>query len=146
MSTPTIILFDGPCTLCAGVVRFIAKRDSLAFFRFASLQSSAAQLACQQLGIELPSQLAAPTPDSIVVLHDGRALTHTDAVLAIVSRLPFPWRVCSVLRIVPRGLRDALYRSIARNRYRWFGKSDRCLVPSPELMSRFLSDDGPRSS
>ena len=136
MAQPTtIILFDGVCNLCSGVVRFVIARDPHAHFRFAALQSDAARRACAEVGATPP---AAVDPDTIIVIADGRALERSDAALAIASRLPFPWPMCGVFRILPRGLRDWLYRVVARNRYRWFGKSDTCMVPTPELRARFL--------
>ena len=90
---------------------------------------------CARLGYELP---ASATPSTIVVIQDGRALERSDAVLAIAQRVRFPWSVLGVFRVLPRGLRDALYRFVARNRYRWFGRTDACMVPTPELRQRFL--------
>lgn len=130
-----IILFDGVCNLCSGVVRFLIARDSKARFRFAALQSDAARRACTEVGATPP---AAVEPDTIIVIADGRALERSDAALAIAARLPFPWPIFGVFRILPRSLRDWLYRVVARNRYRWFGKSDACMVPTPELRARFL--------
>jgi len=131
----TIILFDGVCNLCSGVVRFVIARDPRAHFRFAALQSDAARRACAEVGATPP---AAVDPDTIIVIADGRALERSDAALAIASRLPFPWPMFGVFRILPRALRDWLYRLVARNRYRWFGKSDTCVMPTPELRARFL--------
>lgn len=85
---------------------------------------------CARLGYELP---ASATPSTIVVIQDGRALERSDAVLAIARRMRFPWSVLGVFRVLPRGLRDVLYRFMARNRYRWFGRADACMVPTPEL-------------
>jgi predicted DCC family thiol-disulfide oxidoreductase YuxK len=134
-SRPTIILFDGVCNLCSGVVRFVVARDPHARFRFAALQSDAARRACIEAGAAPP---AAVDPDSVIVIADGRVLDRSDAALAIAARLPFPWPLFGVFRILPRGLRDWLYRLVARNRYRWFGKSDACMVPTPELRARFI--------
>jgi predicted DCC family thiol-disulfide oxidoreductase YuxK len=131
----TIILFDGVCNLCSGVVRFVIARDPRAHFRFAALQSDAARRACAEVGATPP---AAVDPDSIIVIADGRALERSDAALAIASRLPFPWPMFGVFRILPRALRDWLYRLVAKNRYRWFGKSETCMMPTPELRARFL--------
>jgi predicted DCC family thiol-disulfide oxidoreductase YuxK len=131
----TIILFDGVCNLCSGVVRFVIARDPRAHFRFAALQSDAARRACAEVGATPP---AAVDPDTIIVIADGRALERSDAALAIASRLPFPWPMFGVFRILPRALRDWLYRLVAKNRYRWFGKSDTCMMPTPELRARFL--------
>ena len=131
----TIILFDGVCNLCSGVVRFVIARDPHARFRFAALQSDAARRACAEVGATPP---AAVDPDTIIVIADGRALERSDAALAIASRLPFPWPMFGVFRILPRALRDWLYRFVAKNRYRWFGESDTCMMPTPELRARFL--------
>ena len=91
---------------------------------------------CAERGIPLP---AAGAPDSIVVVDGGgRVLERSDAALAIASALPFPWRMLGVFRIVPRALRDRVYRIVARNRYRWFGRRDACMVPTDEIRSRFL--------
>jgi len=133
---PTIILFDGVCNLCSGVVRFIVARDPHARFRFAALQSDAARRACIEAGATPP---AAVEPDSIIVIADGRALSRSDAALAVAARLPFPWLVFGAFRILPRGLRDWLYAIVAKNRYRWFGKSGHCLIPTPELRARFIN-------
>ena len=131
----TIVLFDGVCNLCSGAVRFLIARDPHARFRFAPLQSDAARRACAEVGATPP---AAVEPDTIIVIVNGRALERSDAALAIAARLPFPWPIFGVFRILPRPLRDWLYRLVARNRYRWFGKSDTCMMPTPELRARFL--------
>jgi predicted DCC family thiol-disulfide oxidoreductase YuxK len=132
---PTIILFDGACNLCSGAVRFVIARDPHAQCRFASLQSSAARAACAKVGYDLP---ASATPSTIVVIEGGRVLERSDAVLAIARRMRFPWPVLGVFRALPRGLRDVLYGFVARNRYRWFGRSDACMAPTSELRGRFL--------
>jgi predicted DCC family thiol-disulfide oxidoreductase YuxK len=131
----TIILFDGVCNLCSGVVRFVIARDPRAHFRFAALQSDAARRACAEVGAAPPADV---DPDTIIVIASGRALERSDAALAIAAELPFPWPMFGVLRVLPRGVRDWLYRLVARNRYRWFGKSDTCMLPTPELRARFL--------
>lgn len=132
-STP-IILFDGHCGLCARSVRHVAGRDRHGVFRFAPLQGKTAARECARLGIRLPDS----DPDTLILIDGDCARTQSDAALAIASRLPFPWRLCTALRVVPRPLRDAVYRWIARNRYRWFGRSPQCMVPTPELRARFL--------
>ncbi len=132
---PTIILFDGVCNLCSRSVRFVIARDPHAHFRFAALQSDAARRICAERGIPMPTAL---DPDSIVVIANGKALERSDAALAIAARLPFPWTLLRVFRATPRGLRDWLYRLIARNRYRWFGRTDACMMPTPEIRARFI--------
>jgi len=133
--TPAIILFDGVCNLCNGTVRFIVKRDRSARFRFGSLQGEAARRVCAEAGIAAPD---AREPDSIIVVADGRALERSDAVLAIAARLPFPWPLLGAFRLLPRGLRDLAYRFVARRRYRWFGRRESCMVPTPALRDRFI--------
>jgi hypothetical protein len=132
---PAIILFDGVCNLCNGTVQFIVKRDRAARFRFASLQGAAARRVCAEAGIAAPD---AREPDSIIVLADGRALERSDAVLAIAARLPFPWPLLGAFRVLPQGLRDLAYRFVARRRYRWFGRRESCMVPTPALRDRFI--------
>jgi len=132
---PAIILFDGVCNLCNGTVQFIVKRDRAARFRFASLQGAAARRVCAEAGIAAPD---AREPDSIIVVADGRALERSDAVLAIAARLPFPWPLLGAFRVLPQGLRDLAYRFVARRRYRWFGRGESCMVPTPALRDRFI--------
>lgn len=129
---PMVILFDGVCNLCAGVVRFVSRRDPHARFRFASLQSDAARALLASAGA--PS----PLPDSIVLLDDGRVFVESDAALRIARALRFPWPLLAAFLVLPRFVRDPLYRFVARRRYRWFGRTDSCMVPTPDLRARFL--------
>jgi predicted DCC family thiol-disulfide oxidoreductase YuxK len=134
MPTPrAIILFDGVCNLCNGAVRFIIERDPHAQFAFAPLQSAAARALLEKHGAPTP------LPDSMVLIEGGRVYVRSAAVLRIARGLGFPWRLAYALAAVPRPLRDWAYRLIARSRYRWFGKSESCMVPTPELRARFLS-------
>ena len=114
-----IILFDGACHLCNGFVVFVIQRDVKFRFHFSPLQSD----------IEA---------DSIVLVEGGRRQIESAAVLDIVKHLSWPWPLFYVFILVPRPIRDAVYRWIARNRYRWFGKSEHCMVPKPEWQERFL--------
>lgn len=129
-----IILFDGQCGLCARSVRFIAARDRAGTLRFAPLQGLTAVRECARLGITLPDG----DPGTMILIDGNGALNRSDAALAIAARLTLPWRLFTVLRVVPRPLRDGVYRWIARSRYRWFGPSDRCPAPTPELRARLL--------
>jgi len=126
------VLFDGVCNLCNGAVRFIAANDPQRHFAFASLQSSARAL----LG-DRPDD--AREPDSIVLFAGGRRYERSDAALHIALGLRAPWPLAFGAILIPRGARDAVYRWIARNRYRWFGRTDQCLLPTPELARHFLS-------
>jgi predicted DCC family thiol-disulfide oxidoreductase YuxK len=127
-----VILFDGVCNVCSGSVRFILPRDRQARFRFASLQSSAAERLLTACG------RASATLDSLVLIDDGRCYERSDAVLRIARYLPFPWSLASGLRIIPRPIRDGLYGFFAAHRYRWFGKKDACELPPPGWRERFL--------
>ena len=132
MANP-IVLFDGVCNLCNGSVQFLIKRDREALFRFASLQSETGQKLQADLGMD--SQAL----DSVILVEDGRWYKESDAALRIARNLPGAWQLLTAFRIIPRPLRDAAYRLIARNRYRWFGKTETCWLPTPELRGRFLA-------
>lgn len=129
----TIVLFDGVCNLCNGSVRFLLRRDRRRRFRFAALQSAAGRGLLEQHG------LPTGTLDTIVVLEGGRARVQSDAALHLARRLPWPWPVLAVFTPLPRPLRDALYAFVARHRYRWFGRTESCMLPTPEVADRFLA-------
>ena len=111
---------------------FIIARDPEARFRFAPLQSETGRRLLAESGAGDLSR------DSIVVIDNDRAYTRSAAALQIARRLRFPWRLLYALILIPPFLRDKVYDLIARNRYRWFGKRDVCMTPTPELRSRFL--------
>ncbi len=131
---PPTILFDGVCSLCGGWVRFVLAHESdrEPRVRFAALQSEPGAALARVHGID-PERL-----DSIVFVADGVAWQHSDAVMQMLRHLRAPWRWGRIGRILPRGFRDWCYRLVARNRYRLFGKTDTCMVPTSELRSRFL--------
>ncbi len=127
-----VILFDGVCNLCNGVVQFVIRRDPRARFRFASLQSAAARDLLTRHGV------ADDLPDSVVLVANGRVRTKSAAALGVAGGLGLPWSLLGVFWLVPAFLRDAVYDWIARNRYRWFGRREECMVPTPALRERFL--------
>ena len=127
-----IVLFDGVCNLCNGSVQFIIGRDPVGHFRFASLQSPVGQELQTRLGID-PQAL-----DSVILVEGDRWYKESDAALRIARGMKGAWKLLAVFRLIPRPLRDAAYRLIARNRYRWFGKQETCWLPTPELRGRFL--------
>ncbi|MCC5839248.1 MAG: DUF393 domain-containing protein [Opitutales bacterium] len=131
--TYPIVFFDGVCNLCNGAVAFIMERDVGGQLRFASLQSDFAAKHLPALGKD-PLEL-----NSIFVLVDGVLLSESDAVLRISEELCRPWRWLRHLRCLPRFLRDPLYRLIARNRYRLFGKREACRMPKAGEAERFLT-------
>jgi predicted DCC family thiol-disulfide oxidoreductase YuxK len=133
-SDASVVLFDGVCNLCNGAVNFLIDRDPRGELRFAALQSPAAVALLRSLGHAPPS----PEPDSILLVEDGRVYERSTAAIRIARHLGGAWRLLAVLVVVPRPLRDAVYRFIAAHRYRWFGKADTCRIPTPELQARFL--------
>ena len=130
--THPILLFDGVCNLCDGFVQWVIRRDTESIFRFASLQSDIGQQLLRQHGLDT-SQLGT------VVLVDGdQAYTHSDVALQIAHQLGGIWSFFYIFKIIPPFIRNGIYNWIARNRYRWFGEKAQCMVPTPELRSRFL--------
>ena len=123
-----VILFDGVCNLCAGSVQFVIERDSGKQFRFASLQSPAAE---RLLGRR-------EDLESVILLQNGKTYRKSGAALRIARRLDGLWPLLAVLLVIPGFLRDAVYDWIGRRRYRMFGKRDVCWTPQPELADRFL--------
>ncbi len=128
-----VVLFDGVCNLCNRTVQFILRHDRQAHFRFAAQQSEAGQQLLARHGLA-SSGLA----ESVVILEEGRVWRNSDAVFYILWRLGGFWRILTVFWLLPRPLRDGLYRVVARHRYRIFGRLPACLVPTPELRERFL--------
>ncbi len=129
---PSIILFDGVCNLCAWSVRFIMERDPTGLFHFASLQSDAGQC------LLVEHKLNPDSMDSFVLIENNHAYTESNAALHVAKHLSRPWPCLYICIIIPKFLRDPVYRFIAKNRYRWFGKNESCLMPTLEHKSRFL--------
>lgn len=134
-----VVLFDGVCNLCQGSVNFIIDRDPKSHFRFAPLQGQRAAALLVSHGRK--ALAAGADPDSIVLLEGGKVYEHSTAALRIARRLSGLWPLLYYLFIwIPRPIRDVVYRFIARNRYRWFGKTEACRMPTPALKARFLED------
>lgn len=138
----SVVLFDGVCNLCNGFVAWVIERDpprarlgGRGVFRFASLQSEAGRRALERAGVD-----RAALPASIVLIDGrGRVRTRSSAALGIARGLGLPWSAAGALgMIVPRFVRDAVYDEVARNRYRWFGRRESCLMPTEALAARFL--------
>lgn len=127
-----VILFDGVCNLCNTSVQFIIKRDSSEHFRFASLQSTLGQNYLDTFN------LPAGQLHSVMLIKNGVLFQKSNAALEIVKRLDGLWPSLYIFKIVPRFLRDWVYDIVASNRYTWFGKKDACMIPTPELKSRFI--------
>ncbi len=127
-----VLLFDGVCNLCNGVVQFIIPRDPEGRIRFAPLQSSA--------GKALLSGQGLPTGnlDSVVLVEGDVVYRKSEAVLRVAELLGWPYRAAAVGRVVPLSIRDALYDIVAANRYDVFGRKDQCMRPDEDVSDRFL--------
>lgn len=128
-----VILFDGVCNLCNGFVQFVINNDPGEKFRFASLQSEFAQK-------ELPKHNVNPEIiNTVILLQEGKIYTRSTAALKIARKLDGFWKIFYVLMIFPRFIRDRGYHFIAKNRYKWFGKKESCMIPTPDLKKRFIA-------
>lgn len=132
MALQPIILFDGVCNLCNGAVQFVIKHDPEKQFSFASLQSDA--------GMQLlkDKNLSATDFSSFILIENGELYSKSTAALKVAKRLSGAVKILGIFIVIPAVIRDAVYNFIARNRYKWFGKKDACMIPTPELQSRFL--------
>ena len=127
-----IIVFDGICALCNGWVDFLLARDRRQRYRFAAMQTPAGRRLLAGHGLD-------PDDPASLLLLDGRgAHTDTDAIARVLSGLGGPWRLASLTQLLPRPLRDRLYRAVARNRYRLFGRREACRLPDPSQAHRFI--------
>lgn len=129
-----IVLFDGVCNVCNRSVNYIIDRDPESRFRFASQQSEAGRRILEGFG----HTVSPADPETIVVVDRGRVYEQSGALLRIARHMRGAWPLLTALLVVPRPLRDWLYRAAAARRYRWFGRSDTCRVPTQELRARFL--------
>lgn len=127
-----VIVFDGVCVLCNGWIGFLLRHDRERRYRFAAMQGSHGR------GLLVAHGLDPDDPVSFLLVEGGRAWTDTDAIARVLVGLGGIWRVGASIRWLPRVLRDPLYRLIARNRYRWFGRYEHCLLPTAEQRTRFL--------
>lgn len=126
-----IIFFDGICGLCNKTVDVLIRADKKQIFMFAPIQGSTAA--------GLISEIVQSTHgETIILLHNSKVYTHSDAVLQICRQLDGAWRLVTIAGIIPRFIRDRIYQFISRNRYRWFGKNAVCRIPTERERSRFL--------
>jgi len=127
-----ILLFDGVCNLCIGLVNFTIKRDSKEKFKFAALQSESGQALLKTFG------LSANDFDTFVLISGEKYYLKSSAGLHVLKELGGFWKLFYVFTIIPIPLRDFIYNVIAKRRYRFFGKRATCIVPTPEVKRRFL--------
>jgi len=127
-----IVVFDSECLLCNGWVRFLIPRDPAGRIQFAAIQGATGQALLAKAGLPLDNL------DTLLVVDGDRSWRHTAAILRVLHALGGAWRLLWAFWLVPAPLRDSLYRVVARNRYRLFGRSEQCLMPSREHTNRFL--------
>ena len=128
-----LILFDGVCNLCNSSVQYIIRRDKSNIFLFAPLQSDIGKKIINDYHIDTEQT------DSILLYETKKGVTSKSlAALKIASKLSFPTNLLSICFIIPPFIRNWVYDYVAKNRYRWFGKKEQCMIPSPELESKFI--------
>ena len=130
--THAVVLFDGVCNLCNHSVQFIIRRDKKDRFRFAPLQGKTGQQLLSRHG------LPADSFNSFILAEGDKIYTHSTGALRMLKGLGFPWSMAYAFILVPRFIRDGVYAAVARNRYRWFGRQESCMIPTPALKNKFL--------
>lgn len=127
-----IVLFDGVCNFCNASVNFVIEHDKAGYFKFAPLQS--------EIGEELVAKHGIDTVDidSVIVVENDRAYTHSSGALRIAKQLDGIWSWAYAFIVVPNPIRDLCYKLFAKQRYRLFGRQDACMMPTPEIRARFL--------
>ncbi|MBA3252984.1 MAG: thiol-disulfide oxidoreductase DCC family protein [Burkholderiaceae bacterium] len=129
-----VVIFDGVCKLCARSVRFILDHEADHTLRFTPLQSPAGMRLMRELGLD-PEDAR-----TFVLIADGKAYVKSDAAIQLSRYFRRAWMPLGLIKIIPRWIRDRVYDVVARNRYRWFGRLDSCMVPTPELRTRFIEE------
>jgi predicted DCC family thiol-disulfide oxidoreductase YuxK len=133
MNTQPIILFDGVCNFCNSAVNFVIKRNAKANIFFAPMQSEAGQKLLQEYNLPVNDM------QSFIFIENGTVYNRSTAALKVCSHLRGLWPLCFGFIIVPKFIRDGIYNWIAKNRYKWFGKKESCMIPTPEVKARFLT-------
>jgi predicted DCC family thiol-disulfide oxidoreductase YuxK len=129
-----LVIFDGVCNLCVGSVKFILGHEREPVLHFASLQSATGARLVRELGFD-------PEDAKTFVLVDGgRAYVRSAAAIHLAYFLRWPWQLLAAVRIIPRPVRDWAYGLVAANRHRLFGRTEACMVPTPQLRARFVQD------
>ena len=137
MESPSILLFDGYCSLCNAAVDFVLKRDSKKKLLVASMQSPAGQRALNHYGY--PSTYL----DSLILVEKGKVYLGSTAALRVARKLRRGWPLLYPLILLPKGIRDRIYQWIGANRYAWFGRRDSCRMPTLSEKDRFLTENHP---
>ena len=132
-----LVLYDGVCGLCNGLLQFLLTQDRRGVFAFASLQSRTGRTVVEHLGGE-PADLTSFYVLANYQTNRSRTLARSKAALFVAGQLGWPWKAAVIARVLPDAVLDRAYDVIARNRYRVFGRFEQCLAPRPELRSRFI--------
>ena len=132
MERKAVILFDGVCNLCNSSVQFVIKQDTKNYFSFAALQSNFGQELLNKYHLD-PHDF-----DSFVLYENNKLHLKSSAALRLTRKLRFPFPLLYPLIVIPAFIRNLVYDFIAKNRYKWFGKKDSCMIPTPELKDRFI--------
>ena len=127
-----LVLFDGVCQFCNSSVNFMIRKDNTDYFRFLPLQSELGQKIIKQFNLD-PENL-----QTVILLENKRIYTRSTAALRIARKLKGGWKLFYGFVIIPAFIRDAVYNVISRNRYKWWGKHDSCMVPTPDVKKKFL--------
>ncbi len=133
-TTKPILLFDGVCNLCNGAVQFILKRDPKGNLLMASLQSEVGQGYLKKFGLDSENF------DTFILIEDDKYYTRSTAALRVAKRLKGLWPLMYMFIIIPAFIRNAVYSFVAKRRYKWFGKREVCMFPTPEMKKRFLDE------
>ncbi len=133
MDQQSIILFDGVCNLCNSAVQFIIKRDKKNYFSFASLQSLQGQRILSR------HNLSSNDLNSFILIENGRPYTRSTGALRVAKKLNRLWPLLYGFIFIPNFIRDGVYKLIAKNRYKWFGKKNECMIPTLQLRARLLN-------
>lgn len=128
-----VILFDGVCNFCNGAVNFVIARDEARYFKFAALQSDFGEELRAKYGLDDTKT------DSVILIENEKAYVHSSAGVRIAKRLDGIWKLLYAFVIVPKPIRDFVYKLFAKNRYRLFGRRDECMLPTPDVRARFLT-------
>ncbi|MFW2364858.1 MAG: thiol-disulfide oxidoreductase DCC family protein [Desulforhopalus sp.] len=132
MDNRYIVIFDGVCVFCNGVVNFIINRDPESVFSFSPMQSEVAQSLIEKHGA------STEILNTLMLIKNGKCYLRTDAILEIAKDISGFWYFFNIFKIIPRPLRDFLYTIFARNRYNLFGKRNSCMVPTENVRNRFI--------
>ena len=129
-----VVIFDGVCKLCARSIKFILAHESKPALRFTPLQSPSGRRLMRECGLDVEDA------KTFVLLANGKTYTKSDAAIQLARFLGGGWQLLGAVRLIPRPIRDWGYDFLARNRYRWFGRHDVCMIPTPELKARFIEE------